>query len=126
MADIAGLINRVLLVDSTGAIPTTGTAGTVSPQPLQYRSASNYTPITADGTVFTLSAGEKGFIQNLNTTAVYVKYGDSASSSSFSFVLKAGTATNDGIGGMAIIDDFIGPVSISGVTTTRVIAFKLN
>lgn len=110
-----------------GGLPTaaTSSAGLVS-RPKQYTTVSTDAVKTTDGTVFTLAAGEKGFIQNLNTTAVYVKYGESASSSSFSFVLKAGSAANDGAGGSVVIDDFIGAVSISGVTSTRVIAYKLS
>lgn len=110
-----------------GGLPTSPTtsSGLVS-RPKQYSTVSNDAAITSDGTVFTLAAGEKGFIQNINNTAVYVKYGASASSSSFSLILKAGSTANDGVGGMVIIDDFIGPVSISGVSSTRVIAFKLS
>lgn len=110
-----------------GSLPGSGGgSSSIATAPRQYSTVSNDAAITADGTVFTLAAGEKGFIQNINDTAVYVKYGASASSSSFSFVLKAGTADNDGNGGSAVIDDFIGPVSISGVSSTRVIAYKLS
>ena len=38
-------------------------------------------------------------IQNLGTNALFVKLGDSASTSSFHVVLKAGTGADDGLGG---------------------------
>lgn len=101
--------------------------GTASSSAKQYDTSSSSTPITTDGTVFTLAAGEKGFLQNLDDAAVYVKYGTGASSSSFNFVLKAGTASNDGLGGYTMIDDWIGVVSIAAATgSPRVIATKLS
>jgi len=99
----------------------------VSADPNQYSTVSTATPVTTDSTVFTLAANEKGFIQNLDDAAVYVKYGASASSSSFNFVLKAGLAADDGNGGSLVIDDFIGAVSIAAATgSPRVAAFKLS
>lgn len=110
-----------------GSLPGSGSgASSIATAPKQYSTVSNDAPVTTDGTVFTLAAGEKGVIQNLNNTAVYVKLGESATSSSFNIVLKAGNAANDGNGGTVIIDDYIGPVSISGVTSTRVSAYKLS
>lgn len=82
-------------------------------------------PVTSDGTVFTLAAGEVGFIQNLDDAAVYVKLGASASASDFSFVLKAGSAANDGLGGHAAIPDYVGAVSIAAAAgSPRVAAWK--
>lgn len=99
----------------------------IAADPKQYSTVSTGTPITADGTVFTLAAGEKGSIQNLDDAAVYVKLGASASSSSFNFVLPAGVAANDGTSPVFILDDFIGAVSIAAATgSPRVIAFKLS
>lgn len=126
MADIIGNIQPVLLTDNTGTPIGASNQVIIPTAAKQYTTVSNAAAITSDQTVFTLAAGEKGFIQNLNTTAVYVKYGAAASSSSFSFVLKAGAVANDGNGGVVTIDDFIGPVSISGVTSTRVMAYKLS
>lgn len=105
----------------------TENAASFSTAPTQYSTVSTFTPVTSDGTVFTLAAGEKGFIQNIQNTALYVKYGASASSSSFNFVLKAGTAANDGNGGSVVIDDFVGAVSIAAATgSPRVAAWKLS
>lgn len=102
------------------------TAVPVTAGPKQSSAVPNFTPVTADGTVFTLAAGEKGFIQNLDDAAVYVKYGATASSTSFNYVLKAGTAANDGLGGVVVIDDWIGVVSIAAATgSPRVAAWKI-
>jgi hypothetical protein len=93
----------------------------------QSSTVSTSTPITADGQVLNLAVGEKGFIQNLDDAAVYVKYGTGASSSSFNFVLAAGSAANDGLGGSKEINDWIGVVSIAAATgSPRVIAWKLS
>lgn len=101
--------------------------GSVSTASAQYSTVSTSTPVTSDGTVFTLAAGEKGFIQNLDDAAVYVKYGEGASSTSFNFVLSAGTAANDGNGASVSVDDYIGPVSIAAATgSPRVAAWKLS
>ena len=80
---------------------------------------------TADGTVFTLAEGERGFIQNLDDAALAVKLGASASTSSFSMILQAGTAADDGKGGFVMIDDFVGAVSVAAMTgSARYIAWK--
>jgi len=122
----------VLQADESGALlvnqcKLTRVDDKVSADPNQYATVSTATPVTADGSVFTLAAGEKGFIQNLTTTALYVKFGASASSSSFNFVLKGGTATDDGLGGSREINDWIGVVSIAKASgSTRAIAYKLS
>ena len=86
---------------------------------------SNDAIATANATVFTLSPGEVGFIQNLDDAALAVKLGASATTSSFSFILQAGTVADDGTGGSVTIDDFIGPVSVVAMTgTARYIAWK--
>lgn len=55
---------------------------------------------TANETVFTLAAGERGFIQNCDDAALAVKLGAGASATSLSFILAAGTAADDGRGGI--------------------------
>lgn len=85
----------------------------------------NFTIGTADGTVFTLSPGEVGFIQNLDDAALAVKYGAGASPTSLNFVLKAGSAPTDGNGGLVYITDHLGAVSVAAMTgTARYIAWK--
>jgi len=122
----------VLQADENGALLTNNRKLTraddkVSADPNQYSTVSTATPVTADGTVFTLAANEKGFIQNLSTTALLVKLGATASLSSFNFVLKACTANDDGLGGSIVINDYIGVVSIIKASgATRASAFKLS
>jgi hypothetical protein len=86
---------------------------------------SNATVGTTDATVFTLAEGERGFIQNLDDAALAVKFGASASSSSFNLILQAGTAADDGKGGIVTINDYVGVVSVAAMTgSPRYIAWK--
>ena len=86
---------------------------------------SSFTVATTDATVFTLAAGEVGFIQNLDDAALAVKKGASASTVSFNFLLKAGAAADDGTGGYVVIDDWIGVVSVAAMAgSPRYIAWK--
>jgi len=86
---------------------------------------SNAAVATADATVFTLAGGEVGFIQNLDDAALAVKLGTSASPSSFSMILQAGTAADDGKGGFIYITDYTGAVSVAAMSGTgRYIAWK--
>lgn len=86
---------------------------------------STYTVATSNATVFTLSPGEVGVIQNLDDAALAVKLGASASSSSFSFILPAGTAADDGTSPPIYITDYTGPVSVAAMTgSPRFIAWK--
>lgn len=88
-------------------------------------SPDNDTIATTNATVFTLAAGEIGFIQNLDDAALAVKYGESASATSLSFILQAGSAADDGKGGFVRIDDYIGPVSVAAMTgSPRFVAWK--
>lgn len=80
---------------------------------------------TADTTVFTLSPGEVGFIQNLDDAALAVKLGASAATNSFSMILQAGSAQDDGKGGFTYITDYTGVVSVKAMTgSPRYIAWK--
>lgn len=122
--NIVGQIQPVIPVNSDGS-PNVGGSFTVTDR--QYSTVSTSTPVTADGTVFTLAAGEKGFLQNLDDVAVFVKLGAGASSSSFNLVLKAGSAADDGNGGSVSIEDWIGAVSIAAASgSPRVAAWKLS
>jgi hypothetical protein len=85
----------------------------------------NYAVATANATVFTLAPGEVGVIQNLDDAALAVKLGASATTSSFSFILPAGTAADDGTSPPIYITDYTGPVSVCAMTgTARYIAWK--
>lgn len=107
-------------IASGTTLPVTNTTKQLTGMP------SNFAVATADGTVFTLAAGEIGFIQNLDSAdALAVKKGASASTSSFSFILPCGLAADDGKGGIVIIDDWVGAVSVATMTGTgRYIAWK--
>ena len=86
---------------------------------------SNFSPATANATVVTLSPGEVGFIQNLDDAALAVKLGASASTTDFSFILKAGSAADDGNGGLIYLTDYVGAVSVCAMSgTARYIAWK--
>lgn len=86
---------------------------------------STYTIGTSDATVFTLAAGEVGFIQNLDDAALAVKLGASASTTSLNFILKAGSAADDGNGGLTYITDYVGEVSVKAMSgSPRYIAWK--
>jgi len=86
---------------------------------------STFTIATANATVFTLARGEVGFIQNLDDAALAVKLGASASTTSLSMILQAGTAADDGKGGFTYITDYTGVVSVAAMTgSPRFIAWK--
>ena len=77
---------------------------------------SNFAVQTSDQTVFTLAAGERGFIQNLHTTALAVKFGASGTTINYSMILSGGTAQDDGKGEKLVIYDEIGTVSVAAMT----------
>lgn len=106
----------------TGFSPAGGNGGALSPSSQQYSTASGAI-VTSDGTAGTIASGGKGFIQNLDDAAVYVKLGTGASSSSFNFVLSAGSAANDGLGGSKEIADYVGIVSIAAAAGSPRVVF---
>lgn len=109
----------LLSLDATGAQSATTAVKQLSGVP------SSFAVQTADQTVFTLAAGEIGFIQNLDDAALAVKKGASASTSSFSFILAAGSAADAGNGGSVLIDDWIGAVSVAAMSgAARYVAWK--
>src|SRR5687768_8185472 len=87
----------------SGYSPAGGTGASQSSQ--QYGTATP-TLVTSDATTVTIASGQKGFVQNLDDAAVYVRLGSGASSSNFNFVLSAGSAANDGLGGSKDISDY--------------------
>ena len=98
------------------AFPLPVRAGQVTTAP------SNSAPITSAADI-TLAAGDKLFIQNLDTDALFVRRATGATSSLFNYVLQGGGAADDGTGGALLIDDFVGVVSFAG-TTVRYNAWK--
>lgn len=120
---------KVITVGSSGAGSGATSATASYVQEKEYSTVSTSAIGTTDATVFTLSAGEKGWIQNLDTTALAVKLGAGASATSLNYILKAGTAADDGLGGSIAIDDWVGAVSVfdlSGGTAPRYTAWKLS
>lgn len=76
---------------------------------------SNFAVSGANGTVLQANANrEELYVQNLATGALYIKYGDSAHSSSFNFILARNSATNAGDGGSLSDLNYTGIVSVSG------------
>lgn len=91
----------------------------------QYTAAPDTATIeTSGGDVFTLAAGEKGFVQNLGTNPLYVRKATGATSSAFHYALAAGAVADDGTGGSVEIDDHVGVVSVAG-TSPRFLAWKV-
>jgi hypothetical protein len=78
------------------------------------------TPVigTADGTVFTLAAGQIGILQNQAAAALYVRYGTGASALAYHYVLPACTAPKDGTSPALVIDSWIGIVSVAAAAGT--------
>lgn len=109
--DLAGYSRSILKAETTKVI------GVVNPK--QYSGVpSSFAILTADGTVFTLAAGEVGFIQNLDDAALAVKLGASASTTSMSYLLAACSAAAAGDGGAIRITDWVGVVSVAAMTGT--------
>lgn len=91
-----------------------GITGTISTLPKQFSLQNNFTTSGVAQTVFTLTGNTAGFIRNLDTNVLYVKFGTSGNSTSFSDLLFGGSTTGDGKGGFITVDNWIGPVSVSG------------
>jgi hypothetical protein len=82
---------------------------------------SNFTPSGTNGTVLQANANrEELFIQNLQSGNLYVKYGTSASSNSFNFVLASTTASGGGDGGTLSDLNYAGIVSVSGLNSSYI------
>lgn len=76
---------------------------------------SNSTLSGTNGTILEANSNrEELFIQNLQSGVLYVKYGSSASSTSFNFILAAATASGAGDGGSLSDLNYTGIVSVSG------------
>ncbi len=116
---LRGLVKLVAAIISV-KIDQTTPGSTNAVQTKQYTGVpSSFTIQTADQTVFTLAAGEKGFIQNLSADApLAVKKGATASTTSLNFILAASTSASDGTGGAVSIDDWIGVVSVAKMAGT--------
>ena len=77
---------------------------------------SNFTISGTNGIALQANANrEELFIQNLATGQLYVKYGTSAASNSFNFVLAGNSFANAGDGGSLSDLNYAGIVSVSGL-----------
>ena len=77
---------------------------------------SNFTVSGTNGTILNAKENREGlYIQNLATGILYVKYGTSASNTSFNFILAGNTQSNAGNGGALSDLNYSGVVSVSGV-----------
>lgn len=82
---------------------------------------SNASISGSNGTILTINSDrEELFIQNLQSGVLYVKYGTSANSSSFNFVLAAATASGAGDGGSLSDLNYTGVVSVSGLNANYI------
>ena len=78
---------------------------------------SNFTVSGTNGTVLQPNANrEELFVQNLQSGNLYVKYGASANSNSFNFILTSGSASGAGDGGSLSDLNYTGILSVSGVS----------
>lgn len=97
----------------------------VSISPIQSFSISNSTASGSNGTI--LQANEDRlelFVQNLATGALYVKYGISASDTSFNFVLAGNSYSNAGDGGSLSDQAYTGSVSVFSSATPNYISWE--
>jgi len=82
---------------------------------------SNFTVSGTNGTALQENANrEELFIQNLQSGNLYVKYGTSAASNSFNFVLASATASGAGDGGSLSDLNYAGIVSVSGLNPSYI------
>lgn len=92
---------------TTGALYTTQNANTPA-------------IITAAGTAIDANEARIGWsIQNLGTNPLFVLLGDGASTSIFHYVLKGGSATDDGLGGSLTFTSgavYNGKVTVAGTS----------
>lgn len=67
-------------------------------------------------------------IQNVGTTAAWVRFGSGASATVYHFALKGGSADNDGNGGSITFTSgtvFDGQITFFGASTAKVVALEL-
>lgn len=82
---------------------------------------SNFTISGTNGTALQANANrEELHIQNLQSGVLYVKYGASANSNSFNFVLASSTASGGGDGGSLSDLNYTGIVSVSGLNSSYI------
>jgi len=97
----------------------TASADFVTSVPQRSSIISNHNVSGSNGSVLHENSNRKElYIQNLGTGALYVKYGASAASDSFNFVLAGNTTANAGDGGSLSDLNYTGIVSVSGANNS--------
>ena len=82
---------------------------------------SNFTISGTNGTALQANSDrEELYIQNLQSGNLYVKYGASAASNSFNFVLASSTVSGGGDGGSLSDLNYTGIVSVSGLNSSYI------
>lgn len=94
------------------------------------RASHASTPSIASATTALAANKDRGgfLIQNLGTNPLYVLWGTGASTTVFTTILRAGTANDDGLGGlMSIFGGVVYPgiITIAG-TSPRYVATELD
>ena len=101
------------------------TLDNVSVSPIQSFSISNYLPSGGNGTILNANQNRlELFVQNLATGTLYVKYGISASNSSFNFALAGNSYENAGDGGSISDQAYTGDISVFSLTTPNYISWE--
>lgn len=75
--------------------------------------------LTSAGTALASNDNRRTVIvQNLGTNPLFVKFGNSASTSDFDVVLKGGTGADDGLGGVLSFDvlSYTGIITVAGTS----------
>lgn len=84
--------------------------------------------LTTAGIALASNNARIGFaIQNVGTNPVFIRFGGTASSTVYHFVLKGGTADNDGLGGSLTFTSgtiFSGDVYFAG-TTPKIVCLEI-
>jgi hypothetical protein len=122
------VLNEVEIKNETNnPVPVSGTvmignnplivSGAVTAIQEKSSNISNFTPSGTNGTVLAANSNRKElFVQNLQSGNLYVKYGASANSNSFNFILTSGSASGAGDGGSLSDLNYTGIVSVSGAS----------
>ena len=93
----------------------------VTAVPQRDSTISNHTQSGTNGTALQANTNRKElFVQNLATGQLYVKYGTSAASNSFNFVLAGNSFANAGDGGSLSDLNYTGIVSASGLNSSYI------
>jgi len=81
--------------------------------------------VTSAGTALASNTDRRGWsIQNVGTNPLFILLGSGASTTVFHFVIKGGTADNDGLGGSVSQTDgvvYTGIITVAGTTPKFVV-----